>query len=101
MSFQEKSIQCFDCGTAFAFTVEEQEFFSFKGYTNEPKRCPTCQTDHGKNDRAVTIPREATQATSHNAKCSPLRVHAVGKLPKFRSNPEKADRYIAVIAIVL
>ena len=43
MSFQEKSIQCFDCGTAFTFTLEEQEFFQSKGYTNEPKRCPSCR----------------------------------------------------------
>ena len=56
---------------------------------------------HGKNDRAVAFSREATQATSHNAKCTPRRVHAVEKLPKFRSNPEKADLYIAAIAIVL
>jgi hypothetical protein len=55
----------------------------------------------GKNDRAVAVPREVTQATSHNVKCSPRRVHDVAKLLKFRSNPEKADRYIAAIAIVL
>ncbi|MGA9694920.1 MAG: zinc-ribbon domain containing protein [Dehalococcoidales bacterium] len=43
MSFQEKSIKCYDCGADFVFTVEEQEFFSSKGYTNEPKRCPACR----------------------------------------------------------
>ncbi len=43
MSFQEKSIQCSDCGSTFAFTAEEQEFFQSKGYTNEPKRCPSCR----------------------------------------------------------
>ena len=43
MSFQEKSIVCFDCAAPFNFTVEEQEFFATKGYTNEPKRCPTCR----------------------------------------------------------
>ncbi len=43
MSFQEKSIQCADCGATFAFTVEEQEFFASKGFTNEPKRCPSCR----------------------------------------------------------
>ena len=43
MSFQEKSIQCFDCGNAFTFTIEEQEFFASRGYTNEPKRCPSCR----------------------------------------------------------
>ena len=43
MSFQEKSITCSDCGTAFVFSVEEQELFASRGYTNEPKRCPTCR----------------------------------------------------------
>ena len=43
MSFQDKSIQCSDCGVTFIFTAEEQEFFASKGYTNEPKRCPLCR----------------------------------------------------------
>jgi len=43
MSFQDKSIQCSDCGATFAFSAEEQEFFQSKGYTNEPKRCPSCR----------------------------------------------------------
>ncbi|MBN1188756.1 MAG: zinc-ribbon domain containing protein [Dehalococcoidales bacterium] len=43
MAFQEKSLQCSDCGKTFAFTAEEQEFFASKGYTNEPKRCPACR----------------------------------------------------------
>ena len=43
MSFQEKSIQCSDCGATFVFSAEEQEFFASKGYTNEPKRCPSCR----------------------------------------------------------
>jgi CxxC-x17-CxxC domain-containing protein len=43
MGFQDKSLQCADCGTTFTFTSAEQEFFSTKGYTNEPKRCPTCR----------------------------------------------------------
>ncbi len=43
MSFQDKSIQCSDCGTTFTFSTEEQEQFASRGYTNEPKRCPTCR----------------------------------------------------------
>ena len=43
MSFEEKSLQCSDCGATFTFSVEEQEFFQSKGYTNEPKRCPACR----------------------------------------------------------
>ena len=43
MSFQDKSIECSECGTTFTFTAEEQEFFSSKGFTNDPKRCYQCR----------------------------------------------------------
>ena len=43
MSFEDKSLQCSDCGATFTFSAEEQEFFQSKGYTNEPKRCPACR----------------------------------------------------------
>jgi CxxC-x17-CxxC domain-containing protein len=43
MAFQDKSIQCSDCGTTFTFSAEEQEFFQSKGFVNEPKRCPDCR----------------------------------------------------------
>jgi len=43
MSFQDKSIQCSDCGATFTHSVEDQEFYQSKGYTNEPKRCPDCR----------------------------------------------------------
>lgn len=43
MSFQDKSIQCSDCGVSFTFSADDQEFYQSKGYTNEPKRCPECR----------------------------------------------------------
>jgi CxxC-x17-CxxC domain-containing protein len=43
MAFQDKSIQCSDCGTTFTFSAKDQEFFQQKGFTNEPKRCPDCR----------------------------------------------------------
>ena len=43
MSFTDKTLECADCGAAFTFSAEEQEFFQSKGYTNEPKRCPECR----------------------------------------------------------
>ncbi len=45
MAYTEKQLQCADCGKAFPFTAEEQEFFASKGYTNEPKRCPACRSN--------------------------------------------------------
>ncbi|MDD5703734.1 MAG: zinc-ribbon domain-containing protein [Dehalococcoidales bacterium] len=59
MSFQDKSIQCSDCGTSFVFSAGEQEFYASKGFTNEPKRCSSCRrankarrSDSGRNDYA-------------------------------------------------
>ena len=43
MVFQERTLTCADCGTSFPFTVEEQQFHAERGYTNEPKRCPSCR----------------------------------------------------------
>jgi hypothetical protein len=43
VSYQDKTIKCRDCGQDFVFTASEQQFFAEKGFTNEPKRCPTCR----------------------------------------------------------
>jgi len=43
MSFEDKSLQCSDCGREFAFSAGEQEFYSSRGLQNEPKRCPECR----------------------------------------------------------
>lgn len=43
MSFTDKALECVDCGNEFTFTVGEQEFYAQKGFTNEPRRCPTCR----------------------------------------------------------
>lgn len=39
----DKTIVCRDCGTEFAFTVREQEFYKEKGFENEPVRCKECR----------------------------------------------------------
>jgi CxxC-x17-CxxC domain-containing protein len=43
LSYQDKTLQCSDCGANFTFSVQDQEFYAQKGYTNEPKRCPECR----------------------------------------------------------
>jgi CxxC-x17-CxxC domain-containing protein len=43
MTFEDKKIICEECQTEFVWTVEEQEFFKTKGYTNDPRRCPSCR----------------------------------------------------------
>ncbi len=52
---EDKTLTCRDCGAEFIFSVSEQEFFSEKGFTNEPGRCPTCRAarkqQNGGNNR--------------------------------------------------
>jgi CxxC-x17-CxxC domain-containing protein len=43
VSYQDKELQCADCGASFTFSADEQEFFASRGYTNEPKRCLSCR----------------------------------------------------------
>jgi len=43
MSFQDKLLQCSDCGQEFTFTAGDQVFYSSRGLQNEPKRCPQCR----------------------------------------------------------
>ncbi|MBN2074198.1 MAG: zinc-ribbon domain containing protein [Dehalococcoidales bacterium] len=43
MSFEDKTLQCSDCGQDFTFTAGEQEFYASRGFQNEPKRCPDCR----------------------------------------------------------
>jgi CxxC-x17-CxxC domain-containing protein len=43
MAYTDKALTCSDCGTGFTFSASEQEFFASKGYTNEPRRCPSCR----------------------------------------------------------
>jgi CxxC-x17-CxxC domain-containing protein len=68
MGFQEKTLQCADCGTDFSFTAEEQEFYQSKGYTNEPKRCPSCRQArkterNGSRGSSYGAPRQMFSAT--------------------------------------
>jgi CxxC-x17-CxxC domain-containing protein len=41
--FQDRTLQCADCGADFIFTAGEQSFFHDKNFKNEPKRCRTCK----------------------------------------------------------
>jgi CxxC-x17-CxxC domain-containing protein len=47
MEFQDKNLQCIDCGTEFVWTAGEQMFFADKNFKNEPKRCKACKAKRG------------------------------------------------------
>ena len=43
MSFEDRILECMDCGVSFTWTAGEQRFFEEKGFTNEPRRCADCR----------------------------------------------------------
>ena len=43
MEFQDKNLNCVDCGAEFVWTAGEQHFFADKNFKNEPKRCKSCK----------------------------------------------------------
>ena len=51
MAFADKSLSCRECGSAFAWTAGEQEFYQQKGLLHEPQRCPECR-QRAKAERA-------------------------------------------------
>lgn len=40
--FRDKILICVDCKEEFAFTISAQEYFSERGFTENPERCRTC-----------------------------------------------------------
>ena len=49
--YQDKTLNCRECGMDFIFTASEQEFFAEKGFTNEPGRCPQCRAARKQRNR--------------------------------------------------
>ena len=41
--YEDKTLQCKECGNEFVFTAGEQEFYAEKGFVNEPQRCKECR----------------------------------------------------------
>ncbi len=70
MSFQDKAIQCSDCGIIFTFTAGQQKFFASKGLINEPRRCPQCrkskrQPRHGPSGSWASYASKAMLSGEH------------------------------------
>ncbi len=43
VGFEDKVLNCRDCGREFVFTAGEQEFYQSRGLMHEPRRCPNCR----------------------------------------------------------
>jgi CxxC-x17-CxxC domain-containing protein len=44
MYYTDRSLTCVQCGSAFTFSADDQEFHASRGY-QDPKRCPTCRAE--------------------------------------------------------
>ncbi len=60
MDFQDKTLQCRDCGGSFVFTAGEQGFYLEKGLMNEPQRCPNCRASRRRERTGTTAEAGAT-----------------------------------------
>jgi len=59
MAYEDKILECVDCGKSFTFSAAEQEFYASKGFENDPKRCPECrQSRKQERSQGYRRPRE-------------------------------------------
>ncbi len=70
MQFEDKKLVCRDCGVQFVWTAGEQEFFSKKGFTNIPSRCPECRKkNRNKKDKPTQNQKFETSDNPTIIKC--------------------------------
>jgi CxxC-x17-CxxC domain-containing protein len=52
MSYEDKTLNCVQCGKEFVFSAGEQAFYTEKGFASPPKRCKPCRKlrREGKSD---------------------------------------------------
>jgi CxxC-x17-CxxC domain-containing protein len=70
MEFQDKMLQCIDCGVDFVFTSGEQMFFHDKQFRNEPKRCKSCKAKRVAVLSTANAGQHGSSRTETRAVCS-------------------------------
>jgi CxxC-x17-CxxC domain-containing protein len=68
MEFQDKILQCVDCGAEFVWTAGEQLFFADKNFKNEPKRCKSCKAKRA--SRVTAGPQTMRERVETHTTCS-------------------------------
>jgi len=73
MAFEDKRLQCVECGAEFVWTAGEQAFYSEKQFANEPRRCPACRSRHGsrapRGASAGALPQDRVETTATCSAC--------------------------------
>lgn len=67
MEFEDRRLQCVDCGSEFVWTAGEQAFFADKHFKNEPKRCRSCKAK--RTERLASAPGVRERVETHTV-CS-------------------------------
>jgi len=68
MEFQDRILQCVDCGAEFVWTAGEQQFFADKNFKNEPKRCKACKGKRASRP-AGNVARERVETVTNCSAC--------------------------------
>lgn len=71
--FEDKTLNCKECGEEFVFTAGEQEFYDAKGFVNEPQRCKNCRDNRKQAARGEREMFTATCAECGGAATVPFK----------------------------
>ena len=71
--YDDKTLNCKECGEEFIFTSGEQEFYAEKGFVNEPQRCKPCRDARKQSLRPEREIFEATCASCGGVAKVPFR----------------------------
>jgi len=69
MQFQDKWIDCVNCGKAFVFSGRDQKYYQEQGFKNEPKRCRECRALL-KRQKQVTTDADGVEKELFKAVCA-------------------------------
>jgi len=69
MEFQDRILNCVDCGGEFVWTAGEQQFFADKNFKNEPKRCKDCKGKRASRPNGGGAARERVETAATCSAC--------------------------------
>ena len=104
MSYEDKTLTCTECGQAFTFTADDQQYHADKGYMNEPKRCTSCRQARPSAapraaKRGATDPAAAASGTTAvPARCIPWSAPNAARTHRCRFSPEATARFTVATA---
>ena len=65
---EPKFLICTECNEEFVFTIQAQEYFAERGYSEDPKRCKSCHTCTKKDNGVENLRNKLYCSTQINKK---------------------------------